>query len=116
MSPQRGDVFWVQMEPVVGSEIGKTRPAAIISNNVGNRFGSRVLIAPITSSAAKIYPYEVGFAAGEGGLESDGKILLDQIRCVDKRRLGNRLGALDRQTLRQVDRALHISLDLRCPQ
>ena len=74
--PKRGDVFWVCLDPVIGSEINKKRPCLVVSNNLGNEFSSRVVVAPITSSVREVYPFEVKIT-----LENrEGKILLDQIR------------------------------------
>jgi mRNA interferase MazF len=112
-SPRRGDIYWVQLDPVVGSEIAKTRPALIISNNVGNEHAARVIVAPITTGGlVKVYPFEVRINAGEGGLDRDGKVLLDQIRTVDKVRLGRRIGALEAARMREVDRAIQHSLGM----
>ena len=110
-SPLRGEVFWVNLDPTVGSEIAKTRPAVVISNNVGNQFADRVIVAPITSAnAAKLYPFEVKVEAGEVGLVQPGKILLDQIRTVDKKRLGVKLGMLPSPRVEEVNRAIRLSL------
>ena len=112
--PRRGEVYWVRFDPVEGSEISKTRPAAVISNDIGNRHSARVIVAPISSSTARIYPFEVFVEAGEAGLQDPGKVLLDQIRSIDKARLGARLGALEPTTIQRLNQALHVSLDLRC--
>lgn len=106
--PKRGEIYWVNLDPTVGSEIQKTRPALVISNNSGNEFSSRVIVAPITSSAARIFPFQVA-------IELNGKprkILLDQIRTVDKTRLKNKLSAVDKSILDSVDKAIKISLAL----
>ncbi len=109
--PRRGDVYWVNLDPVVGSEIAKTRPAVIISNDVGNEYARRVIIAPITSGhTGRIYPFEVLVPVGEGGLAQDSKVVLDQIRTVDKVRLGQRMGALSMPRLVEVDQAIRLSL------
>jgi mRNA interferase MazF len=112
--PLRGELFWVRLDPTEGSEIGKTRPAAVVSNDIGNRHSHRVMIAPVSATTSRVYPYEVYVPGGSGGLERDGEILLDQIRSVDKRRLGARLGTLPPEYLARMDQALHIALDLRC--
>ncbi len=111
--PQRGEIYWVNLDPTVGSEISKTRPALIISNNTGNQYASRVIIAPISSSGSgmsKVYPFEVLIQAGEGGLSHRSKALLDQIRTVDKRRLGQKIGTLTTKHMKQVDHAIRLSL------
>jgi mRNA interferase MazF len=109
--PRRGEVYWVQLDPTVGTEIAKTRPAVVISNDVGNQYSERVIVAPTTSRhTERVYPFEVHVPAGEGGLPQESKVLLDQIRSVDKRRLGRRLGTLPPDRVREVDEAIRISL------
>jgi mRNA interferase MazF len=100
--PQCGEIYWVNLDPTVGSEINKKRPALIVSNDIGNEFSKRVIVAPITSNASKIFPFEVGLAL-KG---KRGKILLDQIRTVDKSRLENRIDVCDSGILGDVDLAL----------
>ena len=109
--PCRGEIYWVNLDPIVGTEMAKTRPALIISNDVGNRYSARVIVAPVTSSGVKkAYPFEVLVPAGEGGLPQRSKIVLDQIRTVDKRRLGQRIGALSAARMLEVDTAIRLSL------
>ena len=111
--PRRGETYWVNLDPTIGTEIAKNRLAVILSNDVGNRFSSRVIVAPITSQDTdRIYPFEVLLSADEGGLDRDSKILLDQIRTVDKKRLGRRLGTLPVRRVREMDRAARLSLAL----
>lgn len=107
--PKRGDIYWVNLDPTIGSEITKTRPALIISNNAGNEMSSRVIIAPITSSVKMIYPFEVKIELRS----KDCKILLDQVRSVDKKRLGAKISSLTSEVvMHQVDQALKIALAL----
>lgn len=109
--PLRGELYWVRLDPTIGSEIAKTRPAVIISNNVGNEYSDRVIVGPVTSGGADwVYPFEVALLAGEAGLDRASKVALDQIRTVDKTRLGPRLGALSPDSMRQVDGAIRLSL------
>ena len=109
--PQRGDVYWVNLDPTVGSEIAKTRPALIISNNIGNQYADRVIIAPISSgNVRRVYPFEVRLETGESGLPRRSKVLLDQIRTVDKSRLGDRIGLLTPARMEEVNRAIRLSL------
>jgi len=111
--PKRGDIYWVQLDPVIGSEISKTRPALVISNDIGNEYSDRVIVAPITSKGlSKIYPFEVAIPKGVAGLEEDSKILLDQIRTVDKTRLAKRIVRLSPEIMFKVDRAINLSLGL----
>ena len=106
--PQRGEVYWVELDPTVGAEINKTRPAVIVSNNAGNKMSYRVIIAPITSSSARIYPFESGIFLNN----KKGKALLDQVRSIDKKRLKKKIGKLDPKTMQSIDKALKIALSL----
>ena len=106
--PKRGEIYWVDLDPTVGSEIQKTRPALVISNDSGNELSGRVIVAPITSSATKIYPFQVA-------IELNGKprkILLDQIRTLDKLRLKNKITTVSRSVMESVDKAIKLSLAL----
>ncbi len=109
--PRRGEVYWVSLDPVMGSEVAKTRPSVVISNDIGNQYSDRVIVAPISSAdTAKVYPFEVLLRPGEGGVSKPSKVLLDQIRTVDKMRLGRRIGALQPELLDEVNRAIRLSL------
>ncbi len=111
--PQRGEIYWVKLDPTIGSEIAKTRPALIISNNTGNQYYDRVIVAPITSkSIDKVYPFEVKITKGEGGLDEISKILMDQIRTIDKSHLGEKIGKLESKIMRNVNESIRISLDI----
>jgi mRNA interferase MazF len=111
--PRRGEIYWVNLDPVVGSEMAKTRPALIISNNVGNEFSSRVIVAPLTTGGIeKVYPFEVLVPVGDGGVSRVSKVVLDQIRAVAKARLGGYVGSLAPARLEEVDRAIRISLSV----
>lgn len=109
MFPKRGQIYWVNLDPTVGTEIKKKRPAVIISNDIGNEFSRRVIVAPVSSSASKLYPFEV-LVEIKG---RKGKILLDQLRAVDKIRLSKSLGCCEKETISQIDKALKRVLDLR---
>jgi mRNA interferase MazF len=108
VKPKRGDVYWVVLDPTVASEIKKTRPAVIVSNDSCNSFGTRVVVVPITSNVTTLYPGEANVSIGKRA----GRALGDQMRSIDKARLGKRIGRLDRQQLRDLDDALRITLDL----
>jgi len=110
--PKRGSVYLVNLDPTIGSEIKKTRPAVVIQNDVGNQYSPTTIIAPITSGEETVYPVEVEVKAPEGGLSNNSLILLNQIRAVDKRRLVKFLGTVKPETMRLVDRAITISLGL----
>lgn len=113
--PKRGDVFIVNFDPTIGSEIKKTRPALVLQNNIGNKYSSVTIVAAITSHnpEEKLYPTEVFIeATDEGGLDNDSAILLSQIRTVDKQRLVNKLGSVSTTTMLEVNKALEISLGM----
>ena len=110
-APRRGDVYWVNLDPVVGSEIRKTRPAVVVSNDSCNRYGMRVVVLPITSNVDSVFP-------GEAMVEVKGKsgrALGDQIRSIDKIRLKGRAGRLTAEEMSRIDEALAITLDLPGP-
>jgi mRNA interferase MazF len=107
-SLRRGDVYWVNLDPVVGSEIRKTRPAIIVSNDSCNRYGTRVVVLPVTSNVDSLYP-------GEAMVEikgHPGRALGDQIRSIDKTRLKGRVGRLTADEMSRVDEALATTLAL----
>ncbi len=109
--PKRGELYWVNLDPTVGSEIAKTRPALIISNNIGNEHADRVIVAPVSSGhIQRVYPFEVRLETGEAGLRQPSKVLLDQIRTVEKSRLANRIGALTTERMAEVNDAIRLSL------
>jgi mRNA interferase MazF len=108
LSPKRGGVFWVNLDPTVGTEIKKTRPAVIVSNDSCNRFGARVVVAPLTGNVSGVYPGEALVRVGS----RPGRVLGDQIRSLDKARLGRRVGRLNTADLASVDEALRVTLEL----
>ncbi len=110
---KRGDIYYADLNPVIGSEQGGTRPVLIISNDIGNRFGPTVIIVPITSrvhTKAKLPTHTV--VRNFEGLDKDSIILSEQIRTVDKQRLREYVGTLDGRFLVKVDTALAISIGL----
>ena len=110
---KRGDIFYADLRPVVGSEQGGIRPVLIIQNNVGNRHSPTVICAAITSKMNKAkLPTHIEIDASAYGIEKDSVILLEQLRTIDKKRLRDKVCHLDREILRKVERALLISLDL----
>jgi len=106
--PRRGDIYWVNLDPAVGTEVTKTRPAVILSNNVQNRIAQRVLAAPITSNTARVYSFEALILVGG----RPGKAMLDQVRCLDTRRLGEQVGTVTPEEMRRIEAALRIAFDL----
>lgn len=109
---QRGFIYWIDLNPVIGSEIGKIRPAIIISNDLNNRYGSTVTIIPISSTVGKLYPTDVLLEKGEGGLASDSKAKTEQIRTVDKRRIGKNIGEISVTKMQAIEDALLIHLNI----
>lgn len=95
----QGDVYLINLDPTVQTEIGKIRPGLIISVNAMNHNSPRLIVAPITSSIRKVYPFEVFIPHGTAGLEKDSKIMLDQLRSMDKTRLVRKIGAVDNKIL-----------------
>ncbi len=95
----QGEIWLVNLDPIVHSETGKARPGLIISVDAMNHHSPRLIIAPITSSVGKIYPFEVFLPGGTSGLEKDSKIMLDQIRGIDKKRLVRKIGKLEHNAL-----------------
>lgn len=103
----------MNFDPTLGAEIKKTRPALILQNDIGNRYSPLTIVAAITSHyEERLYPHQVLVVATEGGIKKNSAVLLNQIRSVDKRRLVKRLGTLEPDTMRRVDRALQISVGL----
>lgn len=109
---KRGSVWLVSLEPIVGREIGKTRPAMVISNDINNEYAETVTVIPITSSVSKIYPFEVLLSKGTADLSKDSKIKCNQIRTVDKERLIKQMGSVSKETIDEIEKALLIHLGI----
>lgn len=110
---RRGDIYYADLSPVVGSEQGGIRPVLIVQNDVGNRHSPTVIAAAITSRLNKTkLPTHIEVDARSYGLARDSIVLLEQIRTLDKRRLKERMGHLDREAMDRVDRAIFISFGL----
>ncbi len=106
--PRRGEIYWVALDPTLGTEIRKTRPAVVISNDSCNRYGSRVVVLPATSNVDSLFP-------GEARIEVRGtpaRVLGDQLRSIDKSRLKSTIGTLSRDELLDVEEAVRITLGL----
>ncbi len=113
MKVSRGDVYYADLNPVVGSEQGGVRPVLIIQNDIGNKYSPTVIISAITSRIDKAkLPTHVEIGSETNELEKDSVILLEQIRTIDKKRLQRQVTHLDEKTLKKVDRAIEISLGL----
>jgi mRNA interferase MazF len=114
---RRGDVYWVDLEPVRGSEANKTRPAVIVSNDAANRAAGRpgggvVTIVPVTSNVGRVYPFQVLLSAAQCGLATDSKAQAEQVRTVATARLRKKVGTLPADALGRLDGALRTHLAL----
>ena len=113
MNIKRGDIFYADLSPVVGSEQGGLRPVLIIQNDIGNRYSPTVIAAAITSRMGKNrLPTHIDIHADRVGLAKDSVVLLEQVRTLDKRRLKERMGHLDDQTMQTVNSAIAVSFGL----
>lgn len=118
MNVKRGDIYYADLSPVIGSEQGGMRPVLIVQNDVGNKFSPTVIAAAITSKVGKTkLPTHIDVLRGaqgcmEMGLARDSVILLEQIRTIDKRRLKERMGHLEDNVMQRVDGALYVSFGL----
>ena len=113
MPIRRGDVFWVDLNPVKGSEQAGHRPVVVIQNDVGNEVAPTVIVAPFTTkSFTKHYPINVHVPRGVAGLKEHSTVLLSQIRTIDKARLDRKIGHLPSSYLKHVDQAICVSLGL----
>ena len=106
--PRRGDVWWVALDPALGTEIKKTRPAVVVSNDACNTHGSRVVVLPVTSNVESLYPGEAKVRVRGAAARALG----DQVRSVDKQRLVSRIAVLSADEMTSVDESLRITLDL----
>ena len=113
MIVHRGDIYYADLSPVVGSEQGGVRPVLIVQNDVGNRFSPTVIAAAITSQKDKAkLPTHIQLRSEGSGLARDSIVLLEQIRTLDKRRLKEHMGRLDEESMLRIDEALQISFGL----
>ena len=108
----KGDIIYVNLEPKISSETGKTRPCLIIQNNINNKYSPTTIIIVITSRDRfkKKYPTHVWIDKGEGGLTKDSVIQCEQIRTIDKRRITEKLGSVNNDCLQKVEEAIKITL------
>ncbi len=110
---KRGDVYMAGLDPVIGSEQGGYRPVVIIQNDTGNQHAPTVIAVPVTSSGGKPpMPTHAFLPLGEGGLWRNSIALCEQVRTLEKSRLGRRLGAVGADALRDIEKALQVSLDI----
>ena len=110
---KRGDIFYADLSPVVGSEQGGTRPVLIVQNDTGNKHSPTVIAAAITSQTNKAkLPTHIELSGRSVGLTKDSVVLLEQIRTIDKRRLREHMGHVDENRMNQVDNAIAVSFGL----
>lgn len=110
---RRGDVYYADLRPVVGSEQGGIRPVLIVQNDIGNRHSPTVIIAAITSRMNKAkLPTHIELNANQYAMDKDSVVLLEQLRTIDKKRLRDKVCHLEGEVMRRIDRALMISLEL----
>lgn len=113
MTVHRGDIYYADLSPVVGSEQGGLRPVLIVQNDVGNRHSPTVIAAAITSRCDKAkLPTHIELGGGTCGLAKDSVVLLEQIRTLDKKRLREKMGSLDKDSMTNVNSALSVSFGL----
>ncbi len=108
---KRGEIYYADLSPVIGSEQGGVRPVLIIQNDIGNKYSPTVIACAVTSQLTKAkLPTHIEVSQGSFGLPRDSVILLEQIRTLDKRRLKEKVGEVDGGTMQRIDRAILISL------
>ncbi len=113
MKIKRGDIFFADLSPVVGSEQGGVRPVVVVQNDVGNKYSPTIIVAAITSQLHKAkLPTHIGISADSYGLPKNSVILLEQVRTIDKKRLREKIGIFDQKIMFKVDEALKTSLGL----
>ncbi|MBQ9674157.1 MAG: type II toxin-antitoxin system PemK/MazF family toxin [Ruminococcus sp.] len=113
MTVKRGDIYYADLSPVVGSEQGGVRPVLIVQNDVGNRYSPTVIAAAITSRHQKAkLPTHIEINGNSSGLAKDSVVLLEQIRTIDKRRLREKMGEVENGSMNKVDEALSISFGI----
>jgi mRNA interferase MazF len=114
---RRGDIVIVSLDPVLGSEASKTRPAVVVSNDAANATAARlgrgvITVVPVTSNSSRIYPFQTLLPAGQTGLARDSKAQAEQIRSVAVRRIGERVGRLPAALMSELDQSLRVHLGL----
>lgn len=113
MNIKRGDIYYADLSPVIGSEQGGLRPVLIVQNDVGNKYSPTVIAAAITSRVTKAkLPTHIDLAGDGAGLAKDSVVLLEQIRTIDKKRLKEKMGHVDEDTMKSVNSAIEVSFGL----
>lgn len=113
MIVKKGDIFFADLSPVIGSEQGGVRPVLVVQNDVGNKYSPTIIVAAVTSQINKAkLPTHVEIKSKEHGLNKDSVILLEQLRTIDKRRLKEKIGHADAEVMEETEKALTISLGM----
>ncbi len=113
MIVKKGDIFFADLSPVVGSEQGGVRPVLVVQNNIGNKYSPTIIVAAVTSQINKAkLPTHVEIDAVNNGLSKDSVVLMEQLRTIDKQRLKERIGTINQELLPNVDEALSVSLGI----
>ena len=113
MNVKRGDIYYADLSPVIGSEQGGIRPVLVVQNDIGNKYSPTVIVAAITSQINKAkMPTHIEISATDYGLNKDSVILLEQIRTIDKKRLREKAGHIDSELIRLIDEAISVSFGL----
>lgn len=112
MNIKKGEIYIASLDPSIGTEIKKTRPVVIVSNNINNNYSRTITILLITSNTEKVYPFEVFVKKGIANLPKDSKLKADQIRTIDKSRIIKLIGLLPKEYIYKIDSAIKIHLDL----
>jgi len=111
--PKKAEIYLVNFDPTIGHEVKKKRPALIISNNIHNQYSPLVTVAPLSSNVDRVYPFEVYISKGMAGLNDNSKIMIIQLRSTDKKRLLNKIEAIeDKEILNKVNRIIREHFDL----
>ena len=111
---RKGDIFYADLSPVIGSEQGGMRPVVILQNDVGNRFSQTTIVAMITSKITKAkMPTHINIDSEQYGLNKKSTILVEQIRTIDKRRIKEKLGKLNQEDIKKIDKAILISFGIK---
>lgn len=109
---KRGEIYWVNLDPTVGAEIRKTRPGLVVSNDTNNLYAGTITLLPLTSQVGRVYPFEVLLKPGTFGNREATKAKANQIRTVDKQRLGKLIGIVTDEIMKEVDDAVRLHLNL----
>ncbi len=109
--PKRGDIYLVNFDPTIGHEVKKARPAVVITNNINNEYSPVLTVIPLSGNISRVYPFEVLVSAGSG-LDKDSKVMVNQIRTVDKKRLIKKISSVSREIIIKIEAAIKLHFDM----